>query len=132
MKKLFAALIASVLLIPALATSAVAGDPYPGTVDTNTGIKMPSQVEAGEPFKVTVSVGTPAARADNPCKGKFVVKITKGKNTKKKSQNTGGKSKTFKFTLNKTGVWKVQASFKPADNNPCQASKKKKSLQVTR
>jgi hypothetical protein len=132
MKKLFAALIASVLMIPALATSAVAGDPYPGTVDTTTKFKAPDQVEAGEQFKVTVSVGAPAARADTPCKGKFVVKITKGDMSKKKSSNTGGASKTFKFALDKTGVWKIHASFKPAKNNPCQPSKKTKPIQVTK
>lgn len=131
MKKSLAAAVTAVLMVPALSTSAFAGDPYPGTVDTTTRVQAPSQVEVGEQFKVTASVQTPAARAESPCKGKFVVTITKGKLSEKKSANTGGGSKTFKFTLEKAGEWTIKTSFKPAKNNPCQASTKKKPLRVT-
>lgn len=131
MKKLFAALIASAFIVPALSTSAFAGDPYPGTVNTSVKVSAPDSVDLGEVFAIKSTLNV-ASSSPSTCKGKITVVVEMGQRLKARSAAIkGGQTKSFKFALRTEGQWTITSTYKPKAGSPCKGSSKSRSISVS-
>lgn len=132
MKKLFAAIIASVLLFPAFTTTdAHAGGPYPGSVNTTTNVSAPAKVKRGKGFTVTARLRVSSSAAST-CRGTYVIRVQKNGKTKTRTASVPPPRASFNFRLGSVGGWRIKARYVPRAGSPCQPSSKSRTITVRR